>query len=207
MDNEMDNNKEKYTVVINATSEEDAKQKIEKFIANENDKTENVNTENITVYKPVYRPENCYNCIVNKEQFEDIITNNKKDIVLGECTKDVIVPVFCLSITHENDDYKHRDDAYSETFLYSSKEKCTKKIRKYILEQTLERLQEYDEAPKQISKYFSFIKKNEDDEYETWEFAHNFDDEHCFDELYEWHAKGEYVPYSWTYDISVLKIE
>lgn len=197
----MDNEIEKYTVVINATSEEDAKQKIDNCI---------VNTENITIYKPVYKPENCYNCIVNKEQFEDIIVNNKKDIILKECTKDVIVPlipVFVLTITHENDDYKHRDDAYSDTFLYSSKEKCTKKIREYILEQTLERLQDYGEAPKQISKYFTFIKEKEDDEYDTCKFIHTMDDEDCFDELYEWHAKGEYIPYSWTYDISVLKIE
>jgi hypothetical protein len=113
--------------------------------------------------------------------------------------------VWVITYTHNIDDYKPRGRApSSEVRVYASCELCEQDLKEYIIEKVNEELSELDEAPSEIIHCLKGYDEDVEDGQDVIQPNKPFevDPESDIDELYEYIAKGEFVEYKWTYDIS-----
>lgn len=112
--------------------------------------------------------------------------------------------VWCLEIVHGVDDYKHRGECATSTVrLFSSRKKCMKAFKQYLIEQANDRLKyvDLDSVDESIKKY---IKETEDGPiFREEDIPKPFP----FSKFYSWVSEAEFIPAKWTYTIECKEIE
>jgi hypothetical protein len=116
--------------------------------------------------------------------------------------------VYCLSIITGVDAYKHDGNtATSKNYIFSSYEKCNAKLNSIIIKKCIERIDDEDCFLSDIVESYFEIGYEETNTKTKLKVDINEINDDELDELYEWAAKGCFIPYSWTYEINEYIID
>jgi hypothetical protein len=137
--------------------------------------------------------------------------SKEKDVVNNSDDRENELVVWTLTITRGIDDYKHRGEcASSKTYVYSTEEKCLRKLREIIIEKVMNIDYESDIPDCNICELEKY-KDDDSDEHPSYfvkdsEGYYSYNKKIDIDDLpiegfYEYVAEAEYIPYKWTYKI------
>jgi hypothetical protein len=130
-----------------------------------------------------------------QEEFEEMSTKKRR-----------METVWVLTITHGVDDYKSRGECASSTVkLYKTEKSCEMAVLDYIVEQIVEC--EFDRIPDELNT----CEKNGEVFFIKEDGAFSMNEAipkewFPIKKLFGFVAKGEYIPYRWTYEIKEMPV-